>query len=199
MTPITHIDNCRVSPEWGIVLSTARKAGVRFRINSARRTMVEQQRLYDQNMSNGRPRPGRPLTARPDRNAPHIREGQANHALDVNALDGGETRLQRWLEKQGCHPTNPVPGEAWHLDLSEPELKALAARLSDPFRGYRADEKRWIREYERLPKKDSARGQVLRAAMAKRRKAIWRTAKVGGWSKLHRKARYDSLRARSGK
>lgn len=144
-------DGCRVSREWLVVLTAAREDGVRFRLNSGQRTMAEQQKLYDQNMSGGRPRPGHPLTARPDRNAPHIRAGHPHHAIDINALDGGETRLQRWLTvEQNVRPTNPVPGEAWHLELSEPQLVALAAQLEAPTIRKGTINRRGVRQLQRL-------------------------------------------------
>lgn len=127
-------DGKRVSKRWHRVLSRARREGVHFTLTSGRRTMAEQWRLFRQNMAwNGWryvQRPGRPLTAFPNPLAPHIRRGRANHALDVNTIDGGETRLQRWLERKGAHPTNPVRGEAWHLELSAGELARLARKFS---------------------------------------------------------------------
>ena len=125
-----RFDGKRVSGAWDIVLTEARGDGVRFLLTSRRRTIPEQLALFRQNMVRpGVPRPGRPLTAVPLPTAPHIRVGNAAHALDVNALDGGEARLQRWLERQGVHPTNPVPGEAWHLELPRHELIGLARRI----------------------------------------------------------------------
>ena len=120
----------RVSRRWRTVLREADHAKVAFHVTSGHRTMGEQQALYNQNMSGGRPRPGRPLTAVPNRNAPHIRLGRADHAVDVDALDGGARRLAAWLRKQGAHPTFPVPGEAWHIELPAHELKALADRFA---------------------------------------------------------------------
>lgn len=126
-------DGARVSGRWKTVLTRARKDGIRFHVNSGHRTMAEQQALFNRNMHlvNGRwvPRPGHPLTAVPNRDAPHIFTGRAAHALDVDSNDGGETRLQRWLEKQGTHPTNPVPGESWHMVLSGRELDRLYRRF----------------------------------------------------------------------
>lgn len=91
--------------------------------------MREQLALFRQNMHlvAGRfvPRPRRPLTAKPTPFAPHILVGRANHAIDVNALDGGEARLQRWLESHGATVTNPVPGEAWHMVISGRDLARL--------------------------------------------------------------------------
>lgn len=126
----------RVSARWAKILKAANKAGVRFHVTSGHRSAVEQGRLFRQNMRlvGGRwvPKPGRPLTAKPYPTAPHIRTGRHAHALDVNALDGGEARLQRWLERKGARVTNPVPGEAWHLEVSGSDLKKLAAKIDPP-------------------------------------------------------------------
>jgi len=125
----TRFDGKSVSKRWATVLRQARKEGVRFTLTSGHRTMREQWALYKKNMIRpGVPKPGRPLTAVPSPTAPHIRVGNPAHALDVNALDGGEARLQRWLEQKGTHPTNPVRGEAWHLELSRADLTKLWRR-----------------------------------------------------------------------
>jgi hypothetical protein len=119
----------RVSGRWRVILRAADKDRVRFYVTSGHRTLREQWKLFRQNMQfvRGRwvPRPGHPLTAFPLPTAPHIALGRRNHAIDVNSLDGGETRLQRWLERHGAHPTNPVPGEAWHMQLSGRDLRKL--------------------------------------------------------------------------
>ena len=126
----------RVSKRWRTVLLAADEAGVRFRVTSGHRTAVEQGRLFRQNMRlvNGRwvPKPGRPLTAKPSPNAPHIFTGRHAHALDVNSADGGEARLQKWLERKGARVRNPVRGEPWHLVVSGQDLKELAEKLAPP-------------------------------------------------------------------
>lgn len=119
----------RVSRKWRTVLRRADKENVRFHVTSGHRTMAEQWVLFLRNMHkvNGRwvPKPGRPLTAYPSPTAPHIREGKAAHALDVNSLDGGEQRLENWVDNQGVSWENTVSGEAWHGELSEAELDKL--------------------------------------------------------------------------
>jgi hypothetical protein len=120
----------RVSGRWNTVLRRARKAGIRFRVNSGHRTMRQQWRLFRQNMRwavwRWVPRPGRPLTAYPSPLAPHIRSGRAAHALDVDEHYGdGALGLAHWLRKHGAHPTFPVPGERWHLELSRQDLRML--------------------------------------------------------------------------
>ena len=120
----------RVSPAWKTILDEAVKDGVRFQLNSGQRTMAEQQALYDQNMSGGVPRPGRPLTARPSPTAPHIKQGHQNHALDVDDVGNGENELQVWLRRHGVEAVNNVPGEAWHLDpVVEADLLQLAGKI----------------------------------------------------------------------
>lgn len=119
----------RVSSSWVVVLKQAEREGVKFRLNSGRRTMAEQQALYDRNMLNGRPRPGHPLTAVPNPNAPHIRVGREAHALDVDSWNDGENKLQRWLRGKGLNAQNTVPGEAWHIEVPEAQLVAYVKRL----------------------------------------------------------------------
>jgi hypothetical protein len=67
--------------------------------------------------------------ARPSPTAPHIRVGRIDHAIDVRFTDGGEARLQRWLERQGVRVRNPVPGEPWHMEVAAEDLRRLAAKL----------------------------------------------------------------------
>lgn len=144
----------RVSREWSIVLTAADRAGVRFTLTSGHRTFGEQaelRRLYEAGRGN--------LAAVPSHAAPHIRTGRADHALDVNALDGGETRLQRWIERQGARPTNPVAGEAWHLELPLADLRRLAARFALP--PLKADEK-------------TAAAELLRRRRSARRHGGWK-------------------------
>jgi hypothetical protein len=121
----------RVSTQWLAPLKAADHKGIRFRLNSGHRTIAEQRALYNQNMIRpGVPKPGHPLTAFPSCSAPHIRCDKPNHALDVNSLDGGEQRLQNWLNShRGVRvrgrATNTVAGEAWHLEIGPLSLRWL--------------------------------------------------------------------------
>ena len=124
----------RVSKKWYVVLKRAREAGhTTFRVNSGKRTMREQWALFRQNMRwDGRrwvPKPGRPLTAYPSPTAPHVRIGRADHALD---LDHPES-LARFLRSspRDAHPTFPVAGESWHLELPGKELTRLWKKYRD--------------------------------------------------------------------
>jgi hypothetical protein len=190
-----------VSREWAAVLTAAAGDGVAFVLDSGHRTMDEQQGLYNQYL-----RVGRPLAARPAGNAPHIRLGRIDHAIDVNALDGGAGRLAAWLRLKGAHPTFPVPGEAWHIEVPAAELGALASKLSDPLRGYTASERKLIREYDQLAhaRRDRERRSLLYHLMKAQRKRVWRAAQPTssggdgrGWDHANRRARYRSLLART--
>jgi hypothetical protein len=129
--PDNRFDGSKVSSDWDDVLTHARRMGVDFHLNSGRRTMREQWALFGQNMRRVGvrwvQRPGRPLTAFPSPNAPHIRVGRQAHALDVQTP--GETNLQRYLRREGLHPVNDVAGEPWHLTVGERELRAYARRI----------------------------------------------------------------------
>jgi hypothetical protein len=189
-----------VSREWAAVL-TAAAHDVAFVLDSAHRTMGEQQRLYDNYL-----RFGRPLAARPAANAPHIRLGRFDHAIDVNALDGGAARLAAWLRRTGAQASFPVPGEPWHIEVPAADLGRLAGRLSDPLRGYTAGERELIREYDQLAhaRRDRERRSALYHLMKAQRKRVWRAAQPAadggdgrGWDHANRRARYRSLLSRT--
>ncbi len=121
--PDNRFDGKRVSTSWDVVLTHARRMGVSFHLNSGRRTMGEQTFLW-----RNRGRPGfAKLVAFPLPTAPHIRVGRQAHALDVQTP--GETNLQRFLEREGLHPTNPVRGEPWHIEVPEAELRRYAKNV----------------------------------------------------------------------
>jgi hypothetical protein len=116
--PDNRFDGHKVSTSWDIVLTHARRMGVHFELDSGRRTMAEQWVLW----RNYR-KYGKPVAAFPNPSAPHIRLGKQAHAIDVNSLDGGESRLQRFLEHEGLRVTNPVQGEPWHMEAPESMLR----------------------------------------------------------------------------
>lgn len=185
----------RVSTEWKVVLEAAVDAGVSFRLNSGQRTFREQEalyRLYQSGQGN--------LAAEPSHNAPHIKTGRSDHALDVDMYVGdGVQGLAKWLRKQGASVAWNVPGEGWHIEIPRGDLVRLAKRLGT-LPGYTASESRWIREHDRLKRRgvDLGRRRVLRRVMATQRKRLWRAAQgPGGWGVHHRRARYASLKART--
>jgi hypothetical protein len=86
------------------------------------------------------------------------------------------------------------------LFLTPPTARPLAALTKR--------ERSWCREYDQLVARKHAgedtpaareRRGVLRRAMRRRRKAIWRAAEAvaGGWKLANRRMRYRALRART--
>ena len=189
-----------VSREWANVLGAAGRE-IGFTLDSGHRTLAEQEALYRHYL-----RFGSPLAARPFANAPHIRTGRFDHAIDVNSLDGGANRLAAWLHGKGGHPSFPVTGEPWHIELPAGELRVLAGALADPLRRYTASERRMIREYDRLlrTRRNRRRRLALRKLMRAQRKRIWRAAQPRsrggdgrGWDHANRRNRYRSLLERT--
>lgn len=118
------IDGHAVSKPWHTVLVSARRNGVAFTVNSGRRTMSEQWKLYRAyKAGTGN------LAAYPSLSAPHINFGLANHAIDVGSADGGAERLARWLRDHGVRAAFPIPGEPWHVQVPRRDLLRLAARI----------------------------------------------------------------------
>jgi hypothetical protein len=190
-----------VSAQWHAVLSAARGDGVSFTVTDGHRTLAEQADRFAVFQ-----RDGHPVAARPSDTAPHIRTGRPDHAIDVNALDGGAARLAAWLRRNGADATFPVPGEAWHIEVPLDDLERLAKRVSDPLAGYPEKERGWIRAYDALRRKqkhgtasleDALAVDRLRALMTVRRKAIWRAAQETGWNTRKRGDRYRSLKTRT--
>jgi GH24 family phage-related lysozyme (muramidase) len=84
--------------------------------------------------------------------------------------------------------------------------RAMFLAADDPLDGYPDDERRWIREYDRLRRQntDPERRRSLRRVMAEQRRKIWRSAQPEadggdghGWEANQRRARYASLLVRT--
>lgn len=124
------IDGKPVSKPWHTVLTHYRRTGGRFRVNSGRRTLRDQWRLYRLYRS-GRGN----LAAYPNPAAPHIRWNRANHAIDVDAIahrTGRSTapeRMVRWLNEKGVKATRPVRGEPWHIEVDRADLLRFAKSI----------------------------------------------------------------------
>jgi hypothetical protein len=126
--PDNRFDGHKVSTSWDIVLTHARRMGVHFELDSGRRTMAEQWQLVREK---GLWSPRNPHgAAKPVPWAPHIRLGRQAHAIDVNDNDGGRARLQRWLSQHGLATRQTVPGEPWHLEAPEADLRRYAAAVA---------------------------------------------------------------------
>jgi lysozyme len=121
-------------------------------------------------------------------------------ALRASQWHRAADELLRWDKYNG----RPILG----LTRRRQAERKLFLSGSSPLAFLTKRERRWCREYDALveAKRDGRdtpaareRRGVLRRAMAKRRKAIWRAAEamVGGWKQAHRRARYRALRART--
>lgn len=127
------------------------------------------------------------------------RPGTSNHgwgkAVDV-ATQEMAALIRRYGSKFGWSwDEGRRAGEWWHFRY----IGGYVAPKPDPFAGYPADEKRWIKEYDKLlrEKRDKDRRRVLRRVMTDRRKEIYRVAQKSGWNQRKRRARYRSLYART--
>lgn len=111
--------------------------------------------------------------------------------LRASRLDAVAEDLLAWSKAGG----RTLPG----LLRRRQEERALFLKGTPALEGYRADEKAWIHEYDRLKKarKSPARRRALQGFMTRRRKWIWKQAQVHGWEADHRAARYKSLLVRT--
>lgn len=191
-----YFDGKRVSNEWYAILTAARRAGVSFHVNQGQRTIADQWRFWNYYRAHGWP-----IAAYPSQSAPHIKYGQANHALDINQTDGGVYRLASWLRGHGAAVYWTVRGEPWHIECSLADVRRLAQRFDDPLAFMRPDEARWVREYVRLKSHNHnlKRRRYLRKLMSARRREISRAARghlkgaTPGWTVLERRRRYAVL------
>lgn len=126
-----RIDGQRVSLAWYRLLTEIRETdNVNFHVNSGRRTVAEQWRLFKLNMTWTRrgwaPKPNRPLTAFPSMLSPHIRTGRADHAVDFdNAEQVRMAAAKRGvtLRRTVLWPDGRVR-EEWHLEPDRKQLRA---------------------------------------------------------------------------
>lgn len=124
-----NFDGKPVSVAWHRVLTRARKKGIKFSVTSGHRTFAEQarlRRLFEQGRG--------PLAAIPSRNAPHIRSGRPDHAIDFGPDPESVRRLLRFLNSRALGGRLTVPGEWWHVEVQAGRLVNLARRIAAPFR-----------------------------------------------------------------
>lgn len=129
------IDGEIVSYEWSLPLFDMRRDGVPFRVNEGKRTMARQWyfwNLYKSGRGN--------LAAYPSPNAPHIREGRKDHAVDF----WNDGAVFSWLTAHGLHPVRTVRGESWHIECPVWALLAYAEkhRRPDPLRVLKGKDRR---------------------------------------------------------
>lgn len=121
-------DGKPVSVAWHRVLTRARKKGVDFSVTSGHRTLKEQAYLYSGWI---RRLPGFNLAAFPSPNAPHIRVGRADHAIDFGPDPESVNKLVWWLNQNGRElgARFTVSGEWWHVEVRQDRLRRLAHRI----------------------------------------------------------------------
>lgn len=196
------IDEEHVSAEWHVVLEAMRHAGVTYRVNEGHRTMARQQYFYDLYRS-GRGN----LAAVPSANAPHIRTGRIDHAIDF----GNDGPVYAWLEQMGLHPVRTVRGESWHIEVAASALQAFAKAHGDPLHGLAKSEKAMASRLLHHRRGMAAEGKTghgpkyrtqlkwarfWKARVEKQMKRLQRDARKkggGGWSKANRGGRYQVL------
>ena len=114
----------RVSGAHAVMLRAYERAtGVVLHINQGRRTLAEQAAFYAAYLRGGT------LAARPVPGAPHIKQGHAHHALDIN--DGIVDRVAAFYRKRGVPVAFNVRGEPWHMDTTDEGALLRAARRLD--------------------------------------------------------------------
>jgi lysozyme len=79
------------------------------------------------------------------------------------------------------------------------ERELFLSRGPRPQAELTARERRWVGEYDRLTAEhgDPRRLRALRRAMTEQRRRIWQAARISGWERFNRRARYRALLART--
>jgi hypothetical protein len=119
----------RVSTQWLAVLRAADHNGIPFVVNSGARTRTEQEALI--RLKGCWSRTNTDGAACPWNASNHVVKTSPAHAIDVDDFRNGENRLQAWLNShrlvtvQSGKAVNPVPGEAWHLEIGRLSLWRL--------------------------------------------------------------------------
>jgi hypothetical protein len=113
------IDGEMVSAQWHSVIAAMRRDGVHGNVNEGHRTFARQAQLYALYRS-GRGN----LAAVPSPNAPHIRTGRTDHAVDF----GNDAAVFAWLSRKGLAPQRTVRGESWHIEVSAAKLNAFYSK-----------------------------------------------------------------------
>lgn len=116
----------RVSKAHAAVLNAyERKYGAPAQVNQGARTIAEQTAFW-----NHYRKYGSPLAAFPAPGAPHIKYGQAHHALDINSGSGvGQSQhVASYYRSLGISVAFNVPSEAWHMDTLDKNALLRAAK-----------------------------------------------------------------------
>ena len=115
------IDGERVSRVWKVPLDDMRADGVDFIVREGKRTFERQQYFYNGWINR---LPGFYVAAVPSHNAPHIRTGRLDHAIDFS----NDADVFSWLSRHGLRPVRTVRGESWHIECPAWALLAYYAK-----------------------------------------------------------------------
>lgn len=124
MVRYTIHDGELVSLPWKTVLVAMERDVGDNNVNEGHRTFERQQYFWNcyqcKCCNDGN------LAAYPNSNAPHIRSGRIDHAIDFE--DGA--KAQNWLNAHGIRAYRPVPGESWHVEVNAADLQLFHDRHS---------------------------------------------------------------------
>lgn len=201
-------DGEQVSAQWFTVLTSARNAGVRFRLNEGHRTFARQKYFWDGWQAR---RPGFARAAPPTHNAPHIRTGRIDHAVDIESTDGGAQRLIRWMQKNGLRAVLTVRGEPWHIESDTASLvryhkkRKPSNKLAPLTKTERKLVEKRYYHYDQLIaegrrgrtakyRKHLGWARYYKARIRVQARAIRIAARRSGWKKHNRSKRYQLLK-----
>jgi hypothetical protein len=125
--------------------------------------------------------------------------GTSNHGWGL-AVDVKTRIAAAWILKYGHRfgwswDEGRRVGEWWHFRY----VGGYRSRRPRSFPHLRPDERRWVEQYDHLRAdgRDRDRRRVLRRAMRRRRREIWKAARTTGWDVNRRRERYRTLLART--
>lgn len=198
------IDGELVSEDWFIFLTAARQAGVKYHINEGHRTFARQ--LYFWNCyKSGKCNNGN-LAAFPSNNAPHIRTGREDHAIDSDDLQN----IINYGRQNIVTISRTVPGESWHGEANAKQLAEFAKAhrwVKDKYAVLSDWERKAVSKlfYHRKKMKQHKSGNVYlsnliwarwwKARLLVRANLLYRLGKSQGWGKLDRGKRQAILRS----
>lgn len=196
------IDGERVSSHIYVFLRSARAAGRAFEINEGHRTYARQAWFYNcwltKRCNNGN------LAARPSRNAPHIRTGRQDHAIDSDEL----TTLIDYGRQVGVTINRTVAGEPWHGEFNAAQLARFYKKHKFPREESILDkyERKHVSKlfYHRKKLRQHKKGRMHKihlrwarwhkAQLTVRANLLLRLGRRDGWKKNNRGARQKLLR-----
>lgn len=112
-TDIVQYRGVNCSRVYARMLTMAHEDGVHFTLDSGFRSKRQQMKLW---LLHKRYPSRYPVAAFPG-SSTHNKKGW-KQGLDINSLDGGATRVQKWAAKHGMTFRHTVAREPWHLNAA---------------------------------------------------------------------------------